>query len=790
MKKILTIILAILVAIAGASCIAVLVKKGDSGGGGGSTVPDDSTVIDPAECDHSVTEWILVYEPDCINDGKETLRCKKCKADLKDERPIPKLGHDDGEWVVTITADCTTPGEKILKCTRCEAELNKEEIPILGHDAEWVVDYAAKCDEFGREVLKCGRCEEELDEKEIPALGHIWSDWNVYKPATCTEDGQKKRICTRISTDGVQCTGEHFETIPALGHVEVKDAAVAATCTTAGKTEGKHCSRCNTVLTAQTDIPALGHIEVIDPAVEPTTTTPGKTEGKHCSRCNEILVAQEVIPSLSSETWVLNKTLSLNPDLGRCSINFVSNGVEFDSFIFSVTSLRYDNDNDSIFVYSNGTWVDEAYRTVTFMSAPTDDLFGPGLLTWLQSNAVKTEHNHTAGDWVVDKEATCTESGSKHKECIDCGETVAVEEISSLGHVEVKDVAVAATCTTPGKTEGKHCSRCNEVITAQTDISALGHQGITVEGSRVEATCTTAGKSAKIVCSRCNEVLTDSTVIAALGHSEVVDLPVSATCTTPGKTEGKHCSRCNTVITAQTDIPVLGHVEVVDPAVENTLTTPGKTEGKHCSRCNEILVAQEEIPALVDDRSNAELWVLNDVDLSLPGFSMAINFISKGEVYESITIGADEGSTICYGSNVVYSFDTGWVDNSYRGVIFLTAPTGGCDLYDWLREYAVNGELTSISGVWKFNDSFSAKYHMEYGSCYERVNFISNGKSFVKLTFDGKLVYQYADGMQETVFQSSFVNEDYKTINFGTKEQKVPVSFYSWLISVATLVTT
>lgn len=302
MKKILTIILAIMVAIAGASCIAVLVKKGDSGGGGGSTVPDDSTVIDPAECDHSVTEWILVYEPDCINDGKETLRCKKCKADLKDERPIPALGHDDGEWVVTITADCTTPGEKILKCTRCEAELNKELIPILGHDAEWVVDYAPKCDEFGREVLKCGRCEEELDEKEIPSLGHIWSDWNVYKPATCTEDGQKKRICTRISTDGVQCTGEHFETIPALGHIEVIDAAVAATCTTPGKTEGKHCSRCNTVITAQTDIPALGHVEVIDPAVEATQTVPGKTAGAHCSRCNEVLVAQEDVPFANGYT--------------------------------------------------------------------------------------------------------------------------------------------------------------------------------------------------------------------------------------------------------------------------------------------------------------------------------------------------------------------------------------------------------------------------------------------------------------------------------------------------------
>ena len=66
-----------------------------------------------------------------------------------------------------------------------------------------------------------------------------------------------------------------------------------------GKTEGKHCSVCNEVLAAQTEIPAKGHTEVVDAAVEPTCTKPGKTEGKHCSVCNEVLVAQKEIPALN-----------------------------------------------------------------------------------------------------------------------------------------------------------------------------------------------------------------------------------------------------------------------------------------------------------------------------------------------------------------------------------------------------------------------------------------------------------------------------------------------------------
>ena len=75
------------------------------------------------------------------------------------------------------------------------------------------------------------------------------------------------------------------------------------TCTEKGQ-KGKVCSKCGKIKDQQ-PIPATGHIPVTDPAVAPTETSDGLTEGSHCSVCGAVLQAQEVIPMRDPtiDTW-------------------------------------------------------------------------------------------------------------------------------------------------------------------------------------------------------------------------------------------------------------------------------------------------------------------------------------------------------------------------------------------------------------------------------------------------------------------------------------------------------
>lgn len=68
------------------------------------------------------------------------------------------------------------------------------------------------------------------------------------------------------------------------------------TCTEKGQ-KGKICKKCGKI-TEKTDIDAAGHAPVTDPAMAPTETTDGLTEGSHCGVCGAVLQAQEVIPML------------------------------------------------------------------------------------------------------------------------------------------------------------------------------------------------------------------------------------------------------------------------------------------------------------------------------------------------------------------------------------------------------------------------------------------------------------------------------------------------------------
>ena len=210
---------------------------------------------------------------------------------------------------------------------------------------------------------------------------------------------------------------------------------------------------------------------------------------------------------------------------------------------------------------------------------------------------------HTLDEGVVTKNPSCSEEGETTYTCIVCG-AKETEKIDKTAHTPVTDEAVPPTCTEAGKTEGSHCSVCNEVITAQESVEPLNHDlgEWIVTTPAVEAKCTEKGKTAieTRYCSRCDYSETrGGEDVEALNHDlgdwTVTTPAVEAKCTEKGKTavETRYCSRCDYSETrGGEDVEPLNHDLgewiVTTPAVEAKCTEKGKTavETRYCSRCD------------------------------------------------------------------------------------------------------------------------------------------------------------------------------------------------------------
>ena len=107
------------------------------------------------------------------------------------------------------------------------------------------------------------------------------------------------------------------------------------------------------------------------------------------------------------------------------------------------------------------------------------------------------QHTHSLSKWENVTEPTCTAFGVQKRTC-ECSYEE-VKTLEALQHTPVTDVAVDATCTTDGKTEGSHCGTCGTILTVQNTICAFGHNcdKVTV---LTEADCNVEG-SKRFACS-------------------------------------------------------------------------------------------------------------------------------------------------------------------------------------------------------------------------------------------------------------------------------------------------
>ena len=197
--------------------------------------------------------------------------------------------HTYGSAVVTKQPTCTSEGTKTKTCTQCGATVT-ETIAKLSHSYTTTV-VAPTCTTDGYTLHKCSVCGTSYKDNTTKATGHSYGNSVVTKQPTCTSEGTKTKTCTK-------CNATVTEKLPAKGHTAVTDKGYPATCTTAGKTDGSHCSVCGAVIKAQTTITATGHKSsgwIVDKAA-----SIGVKGSKHreCTICKKVLETAE-IPALS-----------------------------------------------------------------------------------------------------------------------------------------------------------------------------------------------------------------------------------------------------------------------------------------------------------------------------------------------------------------------------------------------------------------------------------------------------------------------------------------------------------
>ncbi len=417
---------------------------------------------------------VTVVEPTCTADGYTEHKCKDCGRVVRSD-VTKALGHDY-DSKITTKASCTEDGVLTCICTRCD-ESYTEKIPATGHKYNDVVTEAS-CDKGGYTLHTCANCGDSYKNNFIAPTGHKYTKTTV-KQASCETDGVNVYTCdtcgdsysevlkakghvyaseitkkANCTDDGVitytcaNCGDKYTEVIKAKGHNYSAEVTKKATCDTDG-VKTFTCADCGDVYTEKLE--ALGHTYGISEVVKPTCDNDGYTKFT-CSVCGD------------SYSKVINATGHKYND------KIVSASCDKSGYTLHTCENCGDTYKDN-FISQLGH--DYTSQTVK----PTCETDGEKTFTCTRCGDTYTEvikaKGHVYKRTVV--AAGCETDGYTLVECMECHDSFKEGYVGAKGHTIVTDKAVAATCTTAGKTEGSHCSVCGKVIKAQTEIKAKGH---------------------------------------------------------------------------------------------------------------------------------------------------------------------------------------------------------------------------------------------------------------------------------------------------------------------------
>lgn len=421
---------------------------------------------------------VLVREATCTEGGKTLDICANCG------KVVTNVTSKGEHSYITykVAATCTSSGYTVKECEICGDRSITDITNALAHN---YVSHttAATCVAGGQTVHLCENCGSSFVTDHRDALGHDWNSGKVIAEPSCTGEGVREYACNR-------CGETKIEKIPATGHTPGDGATCLnpGTCAVCGAVLDKAtghsfkaeiteptclkigyttytCENCGFSYKSDYTDP-LGHDHVAN-VTEPTCTEGGYTT-YICSRCEDSFV-DDYTDALGHD-WDEGRIVADSVCIGdgvmeyrceRCGyhrLEAISEKGHTPGEEATCTTAQLCTVCGAVLAEPTG------HEYASEETAPTCTELGYTTYTCDKcGDSYKADFvnatGHTASDWIVDKEPTTSAEGSKHKECVDCGEvleTAAIDKIYLLSYTDnygeavVGDYLVTVTETVSG----------------------------------------------------------------------------------------------------------------------------------------------------------------------------------------------------------------------------------------------------------------------------------------------------------------------------------------------------
>ena len=493
--------------------------------------------------------------PTCTETGlTEGKHCEVCGEVIVAQEILDALEHLWSEPVV-VPATCMAEGSETYVCIRETGALDEE-----GN---------IKVDADGK-PLTCGTI--RVEKLDVDSENHVWNEGEVTTEPTCMAVGVLTKTCINENCktkEGAPVTTTEEIGIEPDNHVWNEGKVILeATCLTEG----------TKLFTCQNENCAVEGIENTKTEVIPVDLTKHVFDGEGEITLVPTCVAEGVmtfyctytVTNEAGETVTCDGTMTQPIDINPENHNYVGE---------ETTKHSCEQEGEMTYTCTNTATVVGEDGTETTIQCPST-----------YTEPVAAHDGQPIGDAVA---PTCTEEGiTAGVYCPTCDTTLEAQEvipatghnwdgkfpcqndvsecINGCGlaytekqeHTVVIDEAVAATCETVGYTEGSHCSVCADVLVAQVEQPAFGHDWVTALDD-VPARCEWDGhpKGSKY-CTNCNKQ-DGGDVIPALKHEYETVPAKNPTYTNVGWNEHEACKNCGVKV---------GYVEIPKVQAEDIST--------------------------------------------------------------------------------------------------------------------------------------------------------------------------------------------------------------------------